>query len=439
MRVGMRLGESSCRAVAVDGPVLHALVEEHGATLEEAIDRVFARLGHAFGADIAEATVDVGEVLAGRDMAEVIAVRISPRPPADAFHAIRLPEFVKSVVVRTVHVRGGHDMRGHVLAPLDVGTLRAELPWILTGNVRNVAITSVGSTAATEHETMVADAILAYDSGAKISISHDFYSNVFRDRDFTTVLNSALIDTGEYLAAMLQDMGARHLPLSRLSYIKNDGGRAPLSRLATTPVHGLYPTLAARILGAARLAGVRDGEIVVCRDRDVKVGRIRGGIPVSGTVMRRGREASLASNAVVIEPYSANHLDSLAIRSVVAELIPDTDTHSPPTHGLVPTVTTQHDIALVGCATTPLTAWVDRLETITDEADLQRVQRIAEEDAKFVTVQSGASPALTEIVESNVFAMPYGHPGIVRIRVQAAGEIAYPNREELPQATLAIR
>jgi hypothetical protein len=59
---------------------------------------------------------------------------------------------------------------------------------------------------------------------------------------------------------------------------------------------------------------------------------------------------------------------------------------------------------------------------VSGRADLQLVQHRAEEDAESAAVQLGANPGLTHIVESNVFAMPYGNPGIVRIRVQAAGE-----------------
>lgn len=427
VRVGMRLSELSCHALTVSEGGVGPLMEAAGRSLDETIAQVFGELGRTLGPEIAEVTVDVGEILALREMAKVLSIHISPRPPSDVFHAIRLPEFVTRVVARNAHVRGGHDMRAHVLAPLDLDRLQEDLPAMLTGELRNVAITAVGSTANPEHEALVADVILAHDSGAKISISHDFYSNVFRDRDFTTVLNSALIDTGEYLVELLDTLRARHLPQARLSFMKNDGGRAPLSRLAVMPVHGLYPVWAARILGAAHLAQAHDGEIAVCHNDEVKVGLIRAGLPVSTTVMRRGREAHLASNAVIAEAYNTSHLDEFAISTVVAELAAGTETVSASTYGLAPTLTTGHDLALIGCAVAPLTAWVDRLETITDEADLQRVQRIAEADAAFVTVQSGASSERTTIAESNVFAMPYGHPGIVRIRVQATGESGQPD------------
>ncbi|BAS14869.1 hypothetical protein AHiyo8_31720 [Arthrobacter sp. Hiyo8] len=135
----------------------------------------------------------------------------------------------------------------------------AELPDILSGDVRNIAITSVGSTASKDHETRIADAILSSDSEMRISISSDFYSSVFRDRDYTAILNSALMETGEDLVAMLEASGRRHFPSATMWFAKNDGGRAPLARLAVIPIHGLRPEPAMQILGAATLAGARMG------------------------------------------------------------------------------------------------------------------------------------------------------------------------------------
>jgi hypothetical protein len=82
----------------------------------------------------------------------------------------------------------------------------------------------------------------------------------------------------------------------------------------------------------------------------------------------------------------------------------------------------------------PLTAWIDRLETVSGRGDLKRVQNLAEEDAHSAAVQLGASPRQTHILKSNVYAMPYGNPGIVRIRVQAAGETSADEAHVLPAA-----
>ncbi|ABK05021.1 N-methylhydantoinase A/acetone carboxylase beta subunit-like protein [Arthrobacter sp. FB24] len=420
MRIGLMLQGSSCRALVLEGrSVISAAEQTQASSLAEALDRVLSELRLQFGSRITDVTADVGRVLGAGQPGDVVAIRISPRPPADRFHNTSLPALIEPAVIRTMHVRGGHDLRGRPLAPLDLKAFLVELPSILSGGLRNVAITAVGSTASPEHETRIADAILSNNSDMRISISSDFYSSVFRDRDYTAVLNSALMESGEGLAAMLEEAGQRHFPSATLSYARNDGGRAPLARLAVAPVHALRPEPAMAILGAATLGGLPDGEVVVCTDEDVSVGNMRRGLPVAHSLIRQGYEAGLATNAAIVEPYTANHLVRHDIPSVVADARTSQDI--PPDYGLVPTLPDARDLTLIGCAATPLTAWIDRLESVSGQADLQRVQNRAEEEARSAAVQLGASPTETRIIESNVFAMPYGNPGIVRIRVQAAG------------------
>ena len=431
MRVGLRLQGTSCRTVVVDGrTVVSAAREVHAGSLSDALESSLSGVRREFGSGITEITADVGPVLVERKLGDVLAIRISPRPPADDFHVTVLPALVKPAVTRTVHVRGGHDLRGRPLARLDLEAFLAGLPGILAGGFRNVAITSVGSTASKDHETRIADAILSNDRDMRISISTDFYSSVFRDRDYTAILNSALMETGEELAAMLEEAGRRQLPDTLLSFAKNDGGRAPLSRLALTPVHGLRAEPAMAILGAATLAGIPEGEVVLCMDAGVSVGHTRGGLPVARSLIRQGFDASLASNAAILEPYTVHHPIRAGIPSVIADLREWQE--SPMPFGLVPTLPAAQDAAMVGSAVAPLTAWIDRLETVSGRVDLQRVQNLAEEDAHSAAVQLGGSPGQTRIIESNVFAMPYGNPGIVRIRVQAAGETSADDEHMLP-------
>jgi hypothetical protein len=433
MRLGLRLQETSCRSLVLDGRnIVSAAREIHADSLAEALDSALAGIRREFGSGITDITADVGRVLAARKLANVVAVRISPRPPADAFHVAGLPALVEPAVSRTVHVCGGHDMRGRLLAPLDLEAFLTALPGIVSGDVRNVAITSVGSTASSEHETRIADAILCNNSEMRISISSDFFSSTFRDRDYTAILNSALMETGEELAAILEAAGRRHFPAATLSFARNDGGRAPLPRLAMMPVHGLRPEPAMATLGAATLASVPDGEVILCTDSGVRVGYTRRGLPAANSLIRQGYEASLASNAAVVDSYTANHLTRPDVASVVADLRADQKT--PPPFGLIATLPAAEDVALVGSAAAPLTSWIDRLETVSGRTDLQAVQRRAEEDAQSAAVQLGANPGQTRIIESNVFAMPYGNPGIVRIRVQAAGGETPSDAEQFPAA-----
>ncbi|XAS74420.1 methylhydantoinase [Micrococcaceae bacterium Sec5.1] len=437
MRVGLRLQGTSCRSVVLDGrTVVSAAREVRAGSLQEALELSLSGLRREFKSGISEITANVGRVLAERKLDDVVAIRISPRPPADAFHMTVLPPIVEPAVTRTVHVRGGHDLRGRPLARLGMEGFLADLPGILSGGVRNVAITSVGSTSSRDHETRIADAILSNDRDMRISISSDFYSSVFRDRDYTAILNSALMQTGEELAVMLEEAGRRQFPTTLLSFAKNDGGRAPLSRLALTPVHGLRAESAMGILGAATLAGIPEGEVILCMEAGATVGHIHGGLPFARSLIRQGFDASLASNAAILEPYTAHHPVRADIPSVIADLRERQDTALP--FGLVPTLPAAQDAALVGSAAAPLTAWIDRLETVSGRVDLKRVQNLAEDDAHSAAVQLGASPGQTHIIESNVYAMPYGNPGIVRIRVQAAGETSANEEHVLPTAARGV-
>ena len=419
MRVGLRLQGSSCQAVVLDGhSVVFVGAESRGSSLLDALENALLDLPRERRTEITDITADVSPVLAVQKLAPVTVIRISPRPPADALYVSGLPAQVEPIVTRTVYVRGGHDLRGRVLAPLDLESFLTDLPEVLAGDGRNVAITSVGALASRDHETRIADAILSRDSEMRISISSDFYSNAFRDREYTATLNSSLMETGEELAGILDRVGRRHFPSATMSFSKNDGGCAPLSRLALRPIHGLRPEPAMRILGAAALAEVLDGEVILCSDARVMVGQVRSGLPVTRSLVRQGYEASLASNVAVIEPYTANH----PARPSIARLVVDhrTRKEGPLPFGLLATLSPAQDTALVGSAVAPLTAWIDRLETVQGRADLETVQHLAEEDAKSAVVHLGADPGHARIIESNAYALPYGNPGIMRIRVQAA-------------------
>lgn len=430
MRIGLRLEEHACHGVILSGRtiVANAAVLDTGSLIKAAEQALYV-LGQIKGATVSEITVDVGRVLTSRPLSNVAVIRVSPRPPADAFHTSRLPRIVEGVATRIVHVRGGHDIRARELAPLDLASFKKSVASVVEGH-RNVAITALGATSTDEHEARIADAILAHDSGVRISISHDFFANAFRDRDFTTTLNSALMATGEYLAINLEQLCRRHFPGAEVSFVKNDGGRARIRQLAGTPVHALHPEPASQLLGLALLANEPDCEVIMAEDKAMMVGATRGGIPASSSLIRAEYEASLATNAAAVEKYTANHPTHPLTPTVVADLRKDRGEPLP--FGLKATFSTHEDAALIGCASAPWTAWIDRLENVANKEDLQQVQRLAEEDAKSIVIQSGGSPALTRIMEANAYALPYGNPGIVRVRVQAADESDHGNGAQRP-------
>lgn len=434
MRAGLRISNLSCEAVILDGNTVacSARVSTRG-SIAETVEHLFFELGLDYANEVTDVTVDVGRVLASAQLDDVVAIRISPRPPADKYHSMGLPEMVRPVVVRTAHIRGGHDIHGHELSPLDIDSLTAQLPSLLEGPVRNIAVSAFGSTATNDHEARVADAILSRHSEKRVTISHDFYSNIFRDRDFTSILNSALLDTGQRVSETLEGLCRRHFPAARLAFAKNDGGRAPLNRLSTTPVHGLYPEPGMRLVGASLLAAAPDGEIIIGDDQGTTIGRVRTGIPVSSSMIRLGFEASIASNTAELTRHTTSHTRPTGTTTVVADLRSNSDTPLP--NGLVSTMFPSEDLGLIGCAAAAWTAWVERLETVASATDLSVAQHRAEEDAMSAAIVFGADAALASIVESNVFALPYGDPDIVRVRVQAAGDSPLTSQVHAPVGT----
>lgn len=424
MRVGLKIGPQTCEVLVLDGAtaVYRSSVKTTGQVAVD-IDRMFLEVGLEYGFEITDVNVDVSPMLAVAPLSDVLAIRISPRPPADKHHQVTLPDLVRPAVAQALFLEGGHDIQGHELAPLNVESLLEQLPRFLAGPARNVAISAVGSTVTDEHETRVAEEVLSHRNDITVTISHDFYSNAFRDRDFTTILNSALIEAGQNLVGALNGILRRHVPNATFAFAKNDGGRAPLHRLAVTPVHALHPSAGLALVGASNQSGMEEAEVILARDDEVTIGNIRRGLPISSSVLSRGFEAGIASKTADTAQHTPNHTHAAA-RTVVVDLRSNNSQALP--NSLQATLTPAEDLALIGCAAAPWTAWIERLERVETTAVLSEKQRRAEEDAKSAAIVFGAHIETATIIESNVFALPYGDPEIVRIRVQAAGEVLTP-------------
>jgi len=420
MRVAMRLRGTACTTVVVDGLRVACRARESSrASLRSSLDEALERLRREFGpAGISDITVDVGQELAGAKRSSVLVVRISPRAPVDDSHVLRLPPAAAPSVTRIMYVAGGHDMRGRSLTSLALESFREQLSTLPSEDVAGVAITSVGSLVSPEHEMRAADAVLSLHGDARVCVSSDFPSRAFRDRESNAIVNSSLMRHGETVAALLREVGARHFPGIPLFFAKGDGGRESMARLPMLPISGLAPEPAMHVVGGAALAGVSDGEVALCTDDGVRIGRVSGGIPVERSASRRIDHRGVSSDTTLLNPLSENHELRATVPRVVVDLRSARSKTLP--LNLVPTLTTDHDTALVGAAVAPMTAWIDRMVTVSGRADLERAQRIAEDDAESAVVQLGASPAQTRIVQSTAYAMPYGDSNIIRIRVQAA-------------------
>lgn len=428
MRAGIRLAAADWTAVVVDDT--GAVIAEHTEPSSETASAgdAFAWLASVGGGRLRSATLDVSDILGREPRSETLVVRISPRAPIDAAHELAVSAKFAGIVTRSIHVSGGHDMRGRVLAPLDQHALERELAG--SGDHLVVAVTAVGSIANPEIEQRSADLILAAFPESRVALSHDFYSNAIRDRDFTATMNAGLLIAGEALAARIERSAEHHLPNVPVFVALNDGGRAPIRRLGATPVHALNSSKAMRVQAASQLTQVTEGSIVIVADGAIEVGHVHGGVPATNTLVKRGQEPSLASNTARITRYSSTVFDT-ALRPAKVLLTGARDDPIPP-HVPKPSHVVSTDLVAYGAAVCALSAWADFLGRASNATELRTLLSTTEEDLRTQMIYWGADPGTTRVIESSAYTLAYGSRNVVRARVRIIGDWIGSTNKELP-------
>lgn len=422
MRAGVRLDGARCVAVMVDPHGV--VVAEHALTSEPdaAIDEILGWLARQAGTSLQTATFDVSPLLQTEQEGRVLAIRIAPRPAADDIHELAVAPELSGSVRGTLHVGGGHDMRGRQLTDLRLADLRQQLadhgPVQPGGLV--VSVAAVGSIANPDHEERAADAILDAFPDARISLSHEFFSSALRDRDFTSTANAALLHPGERLAARLERAAAAQLPGVPIAFALGDGGRSPIRRLNATPVHALRAGRAMQVQGARHLAGLDHGDLLILDDDSAVVAHVQHGVPAANTLVKRGRAPSLASNTARVDEHSPTQLYDLAAPLAVVDARTE---RGPLPHGVPePTIVAEADLGALGAAVAPLSSWSDSLRHASAAGELQGVLRATEEELRSQTIHWGAGPESTRVVESDAYTLAYGSRHVVRIRVRVIGD-----------------
>ncbi|MCW2899031.1 MAG: hypothetical protein JWO67_1296, partial [Streptosporangiaceae bacterium] len=101
----------------------------------------------------------------------VAALRIAPRQPVSPALGRHPAPLVRSLVGREAVVRGGHDLFGTELAPLDVDAAVREARAAQEAGFEALAVTATGAVGSAEHETAAAERILDAVPGLRLSLS----------------------------------------------------------------------------------------------------------------------------------------------------------------------------------------------------------------------------------------------------------------------------
>ena len=219
-------------------------------------------------------------VVARRDLCRTAVVRIGAPltaavPPLSTWPA----DLREAVSAGEAIIGGGARFDGDAGAPLDTDALAAFLAGI-AGDAQTVAVASVFSPVAPEHELAAAD-VVRRELGAAIpiSLSHEIGSLGLLDRENATVLNAALVGVAAQLAAVLRRALERHRIDAELFFGQNDGTVMALEPALRFPVLMIGSGPASAMRGAAWLSGVTGGVVVDIGGARADVGILVNGFP----------------------------------------------------------------------------------------------------------------------------------------------------------------
>lgn len=359
-------------------------------------------------------TFDVSELLVPSDIERVVALRIAPRPPADEVHeysGITTARYCDKIE----HVTGGFTKEGDEIAPLDAEQVRAIALEEPPG--RRYVITGVGASVNAGHELEASRLLVAEAKPASVHHSSSFHNSSFVIRERTAVINSALLSTGERRVTSLAKVVAKHAAQARLHVMTNDGGAVPLSALAVKPVHSMYSASAAELVGAAVLAGVDDGWIIIEREDGAVLGEMTGGTPAVIPRSRLGTSEIIATRAAQVLPkWDGLVGDWMGVPTVVrasdggARVVAKTGR-----------TVSGIDLASLGAACAPLVEWLEHDVKIRSEAEKVQVLAASEAKVRLRLVSHGVAPSLVRILEARVIGAAYENSNTVAVRVRGIG------------------
>jgi N-methylhydantoinase A/oxoprolinase/acetone carboxylase beta subunit len=333
-------------------------------------------------------------------------------------------------------VGGGAEYDGEMVAPLD-GEALARFLATLAGAAEAVAITSVFSPVAPDHELAAAE-IVRRELGPAIpvSLSHEIGTMGLLERENATVLNAALSGVAEGVVDNLREALEAEGIEADPFFAKGDGTvmtpehavRYPFQMLASGPASGMR--------GAAWLSGVHDAAVVEVAAQSTTIGALVGGLPRERATPHEiaGVRANFRVPDLLTLPYgvdvavegilgaalervrSPDAPAALLVIGEAAELVRDhLDSVSDiifPKHGGV--------AHAVGLLVAPAGGEADRI-CANRPGIRATTMEAARAEALARAIHAGAHPDHVEIVEVQEIPLTYVLEPAVRIRARAAG------------------
>lgn len=216
-----------------------------------------------------------------RNLRKVAVVRVSApsgfyEPPLLEATAQLRRHVLKTMLV----ARGGHEIDGREIAPLD----ETELKWLgqnLKGKVDAVVVSSPFSPVYPDQEER-ATKILAGQLGPQTLIfpAHQAGDMGMPYRENAAVLNAALTKGVQQLVKGIQEMLGRFGGRAPLYLLQNHGLLMSADQAMAYPISILYSSFTAKLLGLSLAAPEAHGVLVDHRQDSLWIGAVKQGLPL---------------------------------------------------------------------------------------------------------------------------------------------------------------
>ena len=288
MRIGIDVGGTNTDAVLIEGQAVRRSVKTRTtADVTSGIETALARL-------LDDATIDraaieavmigtthfTNAVVQRQGLGRVAAIRIGLPAAATLPPFVDWPPDLRDLVRGPVFmVRGGYEVDGRPIVPLDREAVREAARAIRDSNVRSVAICSVFSPLNAAAEEEAAAMIREIVPCAAVTCSHDLGRIGLLARENVTLLNASLVGLAARTTRAFAEGLARSGLAARLFVTQNDGTvmaadyaeRFPVLSFASGPTNSLR--------GAAILAGIENAIVVDVGGTTSDVGCLVVGFP----------------------------------------------------------------------------------------------------------------------------------------------------------------
>ena len=288
MRIGIDVGGTNTDAVLIESQTIrHAVKTPTTADVTSGIETALKRLlespktnRSAVDAVMIGTTHFTNAVVQRRGLGQIAAIRIGLPAAATLEPFVDWPPDLRALVRgRVFMVRGGYEVDGRPIVPLDCAAAHEAARAIRESGIRSVAICSVFSPLNATAEEEVAAIVRDVVPDVVVTCSHDLGRIGLLGRENVTLLNAGLGNLAARTTRAFADGLAKSGLDARLFVTQNDGTvmaaeyalRFPVLSFASGPTNSLR--------GAAILAGIENAIVVDIGGTTSDVGCLTAGFP----------------------------------------------------------------------------------------------------------------------------------------------------------------